>query len=122
MKGEWYYFIVYCTFVKKELLGGDTMLVINAIFRCKEGKREEFLRMIRNEGIDVASRGEEGNSKYDFYLSAENDTDILLLEFWKDRDAHALHRTFPHYARLGELKPVYVEETIVNMYDVDTAV
>ena len=95
------------------------MLVINAIFRCREGKREEFLSRIREEGIDTASRNEEGNFRYDFYVSAENDTDILLLEFWKDRDAHQLHRTFPHYIRLGELKPVYVEETIVNMYDAD---
>ena len=94
------------------------MLLINAMFKCKKGMREEFLNAVREEGIDVASRAEEGNSKYEFYASAENDTDLLLLEYWKDREAHALHRTLPHYLRLGELKEIYVDETLPKLYDV----
>ncbi|MBR0468378.1 MAG: antibiotic biosynthesis monooxygenase [Mogibacterium sp.] len=92
------------------------MLVINAVFRCKEGKRDEFLKAIREEGIDIASRNEEGNSKYDFFVSAEDEIEILLLEFWKDQDAHSFHRTLPHYLRLGELKEEFVDETIVSKY------
>ena len=94
------------------------MLLINAIFRCKKGMREDFLRAVKEEGIDVASRAEEGIFKYEFYASAENDTDLLLLEYWKDREAHALHRTLPHYLRLGELKEVYVDEAVPKLYDV----
>ncbi|MBE6019309.1 MAG: antibiotic biosynthesis monooxygenase [Clostridiales bacterium] len=95
------------------------MLVINAVFRCKEGKRDEFLKAVKAEGIDIASRDEEGNFKYEFFVSAENGIEILLLEFWKDQDAHSFHRTLPHYLRLGELKEVFVDETIVSKYYTD---
>ena len=45
------------------------MLVLNVTFKCVPGKREELRDLIREEGIDVASRNEEGNFKYDFYMS-----------------------------------------------------
>ena len=48
---------------------GDNMLVINVIFKIKNGSREDFLKIVREEGIDVASRNEEGNYKYDFFFS-----------------------------------------------------
>ncbi len=97
------------------------MMVINAFFKCKDGTREEFLKIVKAEGIDAASRNEEGNFKYDFYISSENETDLLLLEFWKDQDAHSLHRTLPHYLRLEEIKKDYIVETVVNKYFPDEA-
>lgn len=80
------------------------MLVLNVTFKCAPGTREELRRLIREEGIDVASRNEEGNFKYDFYMSTEDPDDIFLVEHWKDVDAWQYHRTLPHYARLDELK------------------
>lgn len=87
------------------------MLVINATFKCVPGKREELREMIRQEGIDAASRAEEGNYKYDLYMSTEDPDDLLLVEHWKDVDAWKYHRTLPHYARLSELKEVCVVST-----------
>ena len=40
------------------------MLVLNVIFKCAPGTREELRELVRAEGIDVASRNEEGNFKY----------------------------------------------------------
>ena len=87
-----------------EIMKGDNMLVINVIFKIKNGSREDFLKIVREEGIDAASRNEEGNYRYDFFFSMEDPEDIFLLEFWKDQDAHSFHRTLPHYARLDEIK------------------
>ena len=56
---------------------GDNMLVINVIFKIKNGSREDFLKIVREEGIDVASRNEEGNYKYDFFFSMEDPEDIF---------------------------------------------
>lgn len=92
------------------------MLVLNVTFHCTPGKREEFRELIRDEGIDVASRNEEGNFKYDFYLSTENPDDLFLVEFWKDHDAWQLHKTFPHYAKLGELKEGRVIDADIKQY------
>ena len=92
------------------------MLVLNVTFKCKPGMREEFLEKIIEEGIDVGSRNEEYNFKYDFYLPVGEDAkdDLFLLEWWKDTEAHLAHREEPHYARLGELKEIYVLDTVVD--------
>ena len=77
-----------------EIMKGDNMLVINVIFKIKNGSREDFLKIVREEGIDVASRNEEGNYRYDFFFSMEDPEDIFLLEFWKDQDAHSYKEEF----------------------------
>ena len=102
-----------------EIMKGDNMLVINVIFKIKNGSREDFLKIVREEGIDVASRNEEGNYRYDFFFSMEDPEDIFLLEFWKDQDAHSFHRTLPHYARLDEIKEEFGVEADVRKYFTD---
>ena len=52
----------------------------------KDGKRGEFYRTILERGIAAASRAEAGNEKYDYYLSPENENELLLI----------LHRTGSH--------------------------
>lgn len=92
------------------------MLVLNVIYKCKPGKREDFLKTIKAEGIDQASRDEEGNFRYDYFLSADDPDEILLLECWKDEDAQKYHSTLPHFKRLGEFKSDYVESTEISKY------
>ena len=92
------------------------MIVLNVTYKCKEGKREEFLKRISEEGIGAACRAEEGNLKYDYYLPADGSGDLLLVEKWTDADALARHGRQPHYKRLGELKPDYVADMTVEKF------
>ena len=80
--------------------------------------REEFLEMILSEGIDADCRGEVGNIKYDYYIPVDNSDDLLLVEKWSDAGALASHGRQAHYARLGELKKIYVNDTIVERFEV----
>ena len=98
------------------------MLVINVIFSCKPGKREEFHKLVKAYGIDTASREEDGCFRYDFFMSAEDPNDIFLLEFWRDTDAHKAHTQTPHYAKLGELKDAYLTGQDVRKYFTDEEV
>ena len=77
----------------------------------KDGMREQFYERVLAEGIAEASRNEAGSEKYDYYFSAENKNELLLLEIWKDEEAVKLHGQTEHFARLGELKKEYVLET-----------
>ena len=95
------------------------MLVLNVIFKCAPGTREELRELVRAEGIDVASRSEEGNYKYEFFMSTEDPNDILLIEFWKDVDAWMHHRTLPHYAKLDESKKGRVISAEIRKYFTD---
>lgn len=95
------------------------MLVLNVIFKCAPGKREELRELVRAEGIDVDSRNEEGNFKYEFFMSTEEPNDILLLEWWKDVDAWMHHRTLPHYKKLDEIKKGRVLGADIRKYFTD---
>lgn len=94
------------------------MIVLNVTYKCKAGKRSAFLETIKSEGIDVASRAEAGNIKYDYYLSDADANELFLLEKWQDADALAEHGTQAHFKRLGELKADFVEDTVIEKYEV----
>ncbi len=94
------------------------MIVLNVLYKCKTGKREAFLDAIKKEGIDAASRSESGNMKYDYYLSSDNDDELLLVEKWESPAALAEHGGKDHFKRLGELKSEYVAETVIDRFDI----
>ena len=94
------------------------MIVLNVTYKCRNEMRDEFLEMIMTEGIDVASRTEAGNIKYDYYLPDNVCDELLLVEKWRDAEALAEHGRQPHYLRLGELKSEYVVETIIEKFEV----
>ena len=93
------------------------VIVLNVTYKCKNDMRDEFLEMIMTEGIDATSRAEEGNLKYDYYCSIDDSDELLLLEKWKDADALSEHAKKEYFARLGELKSKYVDETVIEKYE-----
>ncbi len=95
------------------------MIVLNVTYRCKPGKREEFLKAVGSEGIDVLSRGENGNLKYDYYLSNTDPDELLLIEKWADQSALEAHWQMPHFKKLGGLKEEYMEDTDIAKYSAE---
>ena len=95
------------------------MIVLNVTYKCKPDMREEFYEMILAEGLDEASRAEEGNLKYDYYFPVDDSDEMLLVEKWKDAEALAEHGKQLHFARLGELKGTYVIDTIIEKFVVN---
>ena len=92
------------------------MIILNVTYKCKPQMRDEFLEMIMSEGIDVACRGEDGNLKYDYYIPTDNSDDLLLVEKWRDAEALDKHSKQPHFARLGEMKKDFVNDTIIEKF------
>lgn len=92
------------------------MIVLNVTYRMKPGMREAFLERILAEGIDEASRKEDGNLKYDYYIPFDDNGDLLLVEHWRDEEALRAHAETPHYAALKALKPDFVCETVVERF------
>lgn len=93
------------------------MIVLNVTYKCKPDMREEFLERIMAEGIDVASRAETGNIKYDYYIPTDGSDDLFLLEKWQDAEALAEHGAQPHLLKLKEIKSEYVIDTIIEKYE-----
>ena len=93
------------------------MLVFNVTFRCRPGMRDEFLEKIISEGIRDASRAEEGNLQYDYFIPVDGSDDLFLVEKYRDEDAVAAHVRQAHVARLVELKELYVTDLILEKYE-----
>ena len=92
------------------------MIVLNVTYLCHPGMRDAFLQSIRAEGIDAASRAEDGNAQYEYFLPTDGGDRLLLLEKWRDAEALSAHARQSHFARLGELKAQYVRETVIEKY------
>ena len=95
------------------------MIVLNVTYKCKHEMREEFLEAIFAEGIDEACRSEAGNFMYDYYIPVESSDELFLLEKWRDEAALAEHGKQPHIARLKEIKPRFVDDTVIEKYVVE---
>ena len=96
------------------------MIVLHITYHCKPGMRERFYSQIVQEGLDAASRAEEGNLRYSYYIPVGSSDDLLLIEQWLDADALAAHGRQPHFTRIGELKAIYVLETVAEKLTVQT--
>ncbi|MBE6118488.1 MAG: antibiotic biosynthesis monooxygenase [Erysipelotrichaceae bacterium] len=95
------------------------MIVLNVTYKCKPGMRKAFLDRIRTEGIDIASRAESGNFRYEYFLPVDGDDILLLMERWRDAEALAKHTRQPHFARLSDLKDDYIDNTEVDRFEVN---
>ena len=93
------------------------MIVLNVTYKCRPDLQTEFLEAIMTEGIDEASRAEPGNLLYAYYIPVDGSDELLLIEKWRDAEALAGHALQPHYARLKELKPEYVSDTIIERFE-----
>ena len=78
---------------------------------AKPGRREEFLRRIVEGGILAAIRREEGCLRYDYYLSCQNEDEILLLEEWDTAEHQRIHMEQEHMKRLRVIKDDCIADT-----------
>ena len=96
------------------------MLTLYVKYTAKNGCREQFLREAVEAGIVTAIRAEEGCMMYDYYLSAQDENVILLIEQWESEAHQCVHMQQSHMMQLRELKEKYVAETTlgkVELYD-----
>lgn len=90
------------------------MLKLSVNYFAKPGRREEFLCRVVEEGILTAIRREEGCLRYDYYLSCQNEDEILLLEAWDTDEHQRIHMEQEHMKRLRAIKDECIAETKLN--------
>ena len=90
------------------------MLNIYVKYTAKEGCRETFLREIVEQGILTAIRNEDGCIMYDYYLSAQDENVVLLLEQWVSEERQRIHMQQPHMKPLMEIKDKYISDVTLG--------
>ena len=95
------------------------MIVLNVTYKCKPGMNKAFLDKLNEEGLGAACRAEDGNIRYHYYLPTDGSDELLLVEKWRDKDALRVHTGQPHFARIGEVKAEFVEDTVIEKFFVE---
>lgn len=94
------------------------MLILHVTFHTKPGTRKLFVEEILDAGIAKASKAEDGNYYYDFFFSAQNEDDVMLLEKWENQEALDIHCTQPHFMDIRNIEKKYVVGSDLEKYEV----
>lgn len=93
-------------------------IILHVAYRCQSGKAEEFIRAVKESGLQDLVRREDGCLQYDYHLSLEHHDTVVLLEHWRDNAALSTHLAQPHMNKLGVLKNRFVEDTAIERFEV----
>lgn len=89
-------------------------LILYVKYHAKPGCRESFARQVVEEGILTLIREEKGCLAYDYYFSAQDADELLLIERWESAAHQRVHMEQPHMARLKAIKEQFVDSTAVG--------
>lgn len=92
-------------------------LLLMVRYSCRQDMRERFLEEIEREGIIDCIRREKGFVRYDYYLSAADGNELLLVEQWASQEDQQAHLKTAHMKRLMTIKEKYVTDTSVKRFE-----
>lgn len=94
------------------------MYTIAVKFICFDNKREEYIELLKKEGIVADVRNEEGCISYEYYFSESNKNEILLIEKWDCKESQIKHVDLPHMVKMRTFKGDYVKSTEIIEFSV----
>ena len=89
----------------------EEQLMLYVCYMAKDGCRETFVRELVEVGILTLIREEPGCLAYDYYFSAQDEKELLLIERWESAEHQRIHMQQPHMTRLREIKDKYIAAT-----------
>ena len=92
-------------------------ILMEVHYITKPGMRKSFLEAVTPYAN--LSKAEEGNYGYDYYLNPNDDNDLLLIEKWQNQEILDKHFKMEHFAKIGEIKTKYVDDTKITKHYVE---
>lgn len=81
------------------------VLVID--YKGKNGNARKFVEEMTKSGDLAKIQAEEGCLRYEYFFSAENPENALLIENWANKEALSKHQSTPIMKRIGERRKKY---------------
>lgn len=91
-------------------------LKLYVVYHAKPNGREMFVRTLVEQGVVTAIRQEEGCLGYDYYFSAQDENELLLIERWASEAHQRVHMTKPHMEKVKAAKAQYIESTRLGRF------
>ena len=91
-------------------------LILYVKYHAKPGCRESFVRQVVVEGILTLIREEKGCLAYDYYFSAQDADELLLIERWESAAHQRVHMQQPHMDAVRAAKAQYIDSTELGKF------
>ena len=89
-------------------------IIMNLYYTGKEGAVRKFVDEMMSSGTVDLIRKEEGNERYEYFQSIEDENSILLIDSWKDQEALDKHHESPMMKTIIELREKYDLHMVVE--------
>ena len=94
----------------------EEQLTLYVRYTAKDGCREAFVREIVEAGILTLIRQEPGCLAYDYYFSAQDENELLLIERWESAAHQRVHMEQPHMDAVRAAKAQYIDSTELGKF------
>ena len=91
-------------------------IVVNLRYTGKNGSAKAFADEMTSSGTVDAIRNEDGNLRYEYFLSFDDLETVLLIDEWTDQAAIDRHHASPMMQKIAELRDKYDLHMTVERY------
>ena len=91
-------------------------IIVNLRYTGKNGFARAFAEEMTLSGTVEAIRKEDGNLRYEYYLSFDDPETVLLIDEWTDQAAIDRHHASPMMKKITELRDKYDLHMTVERY------
>lgn len=91
-------------------------IIVNLRYTGKSGSARAFAEEMTSSGTVDVIRNEDGNLRYEYYLSFDDPETVLLIDEWTDQAAIDRHHASPMMQKITELRDKYDLHMTVERY------
>lgn len=81
--------------------------VVNIYYTGRDGSAKKFMEEMTASGTADKIRAEEGNLRYEYFLSASDPETVLLIDEWASEEALDAHHKSPMMEVIADLRTKY---------------
>ena len=82
-------------------------ITMNLYYTGKNGNARKFAEEMENSGTADAVRRENGNLRYEYFISMADPETVLLIDSWKDQQALDIHHASEMMRMIAALREKY---------------
>lgn len=82
-------------------------ITMNLYYTGVNGNAQKFAQEMESSGTAAAIRAEEGNLKYNYFISMDDPETVLLIDSWKDQASLDVHHASPMMQTVMQLREKY---------------
>ncbi len=83
------------------------MITVNLRYTGENGSARAFAGEMTQSGTVAAIRAEDGNLRYEYFISMDDPETVLLIDSWRDQAAIDAHHASPMMAKIAALREKY---------------